>query len=319
MENRFRLTSFSSESDKIDNALKSYYNSWRKFNKKSKSSFTAIDNSFFKKKILSDLEPGPLRLYLYFSYVANNENGHSWHSISYIAEYFDAQTRTIDNWIKVLVDKDLIYRAQKGKKSHTTYLIPFSDTLIQYPVPKKSSKDNQVLLDDLITKIKDLEFLYGEIIKIHHLFQWQFKNESSTNPEQSIQILLIITKRSNNVLIGHIHVLRKSAHLSVSKLEIEEPSVFQSPFKFNEKNILGIALIPYPLLLSKTSVGDTINLLSELAEVEEWELKDRLELEYGDKNQLLPTIENKKEKEDVNSSKEKEKNLSINKSRGNES
>lgn len=291
MANRFRLTSLLSESDKIDRALKDYYKHWRELNQKSNSSFTAINNSFFTKKILSDLEPGPLKLYLYFSHVASNEFGHSWYSISSIAEYFDAQTRTIDNWIKVLIDKNLIYRAQKGNKSHTTYLIPFSNTLIMHSAPKKRTEDNQGLLDDLTTKIGELESLYGEIIKVHHLFQWSSRKGQPVHRDRSVQILLIITKRSNGVLIGHIHVLRKSSHLSVSELEIEEQSIFQSPFMFSGKNVIGIALTPFPSLQTRASIRDRIDLVSELASIEEWELKDRLELEYGDKDNLLPVTE----------------------------
>lgn len=300
MANRFRLTSMLSDSDNIDYALKSYYKNWRELNQSSKASFTAIDNSFFTKGILSGLEAGPLKLYLYFSHVASNEYGHSWHSISSIAEYFDAQTRTIDNWIRVLVDKELIYRAQKGKKSHTTYLIPFSDTLITHSVSKKRDKDNQELLDDLIVRIEELEFLYGEIIKVHHLFQWESKKGKITNQNQSVQVLLIITKRNNGVLIGHTHVLRKSTQLIISALEMEEQSIFKSPFMFDGKNITGIALTPNPPLQTKESIRDTINLISELAVIEEWELKDRSELEYGDRNQLLPVIEEFEEKEDGN-------------------
>lgn len=269
MANRFRLTSLLSESDKVDHALKDYYKHWREFNQKAKSSFTAIDNSFFTKKILSNLEPGPLKLYLYFSHVASNEYGHSWHSISSIAEYFDAQTRTIDNWIKVLVDKNLIYRAKKGNKSYTTYLIPFSDTLIIHPAPKKRTDDDQGLLDDLITKIQGLKFLYGEIVKVHHLFQWTSRKGKPLSRDRSFQMLLIITKRDNGVLIGHIHVLRKSTHLSVSELEIEEQSIFKSPFMFNGINITGIALTPYPPLQTRAAIRDTIDLVSELASPED--------------------------------------------------
>jgi hypothetical protein len=291
MANRFKLTSLLSESDKVDRALKGYYKTWRELNQKSKSSFTAIDNSFFSKKILSELEPGPLKLYLYFSHAANNDYGHSWHSIASIAEYFDSQTRTIDNWIKVLVEKDLIYRAQKGNKSHTTYLMPFSDTIITHPSPQKRTEDDQGLLDDLIAKIKDLQFLYGEIIKVHHLFQWTSQKGKPLNRNRSIQMLLIITKRNNGILIGHLHILRKSTHLSINELEIEEQSIFKSPFLFDGKNVTGIALTPFPSLSTKASIRDTIDLVGELAYIEEWQLRDRPELEYGIKDDILPVIE----------------------------
>lgn len=299
MANRFRLTSLLSESDKIDQALKDYYKSWRDLNQKSKSSFTAIDNSFFSEKILSNLEPGPLKLYLYFCYVANNDYGHSWHSISSIADYFTQTTRTIDNWIKVLVNKDLIYRTQKGNKSYNTYLIPFSNTLIKHSAPKKRTEDNQELLEDLIAKIQDLEFLYGEIIRVHHLFQWKKSKEKPVKENQSIQMLLIITKRKNGVLIGHYHILRKSSHLSVNELEIEEHSIFKSPFLFNGINIIGIALTPFPSLATKGAIRDTIDLVEELANIEDWELKDRPELEFGNKDNILNITEDEELKSNI--------------------
>jgi hypothetical protein len=298
MANRFRLTPLLSDTDKRDQALKGYYQNWKELNQKSKSSFTAIDNAFFTNKLLKELEPGPLKLYLYFSHVARNNSGHSWHSIQTIADYFESGTRTIDNWIKGLVDKDLIFRAPKGSRSYHTYLIPFSDTLITHPAPKKRTKDDQSLLDDLIAKIQELEFLYGEIIQVHHLFQWTSTKGNTLNRDSSIQMLLIITKRKNDVLIGHIHTLRKSAHLSVSELVIEEQSIFKSPFIFNDTNVIGIALKPFPSLKKRSSIRDTINLVSELASIEEWELLDRLELEYGNKDDILPVTEDGEEEID---------------------
>lgn len=290
MAARFRLTSLLSDSDKRDRALKGYYKSWRDFNRQAKSPFTALDNSFFTKKILKDLEPGPLKLYLYFSYVANNDYGHSWHSIASIAEYFGAQSRTIDNWIKVLVDKDLIYRARKENKSHNTYIIPFDDTLIHHAAPKKRTEDNQSLLEDLIKEIQELEFLYGEIIKVHHLFQWTIQKGKPLHRDYSIQALLIITKRKNGVVIGHLHILRKSEHLSVNELEIEDHCIFKSPFLFNGKNVIGIALTPYPPFNTRGATRDTIDLVQELANIEEWQLEDRHKLDYGNKDEVLPVI-----------------------------
>jgi hypothetical protein len=287
MANRFRLTPLLSDSDKKDQALKGYYKSWKALNQLAKSSFTAIDNAFFTNKLLRDLEPGPLKLYLFFAHVANNDYGNSWHSIQSIADYFEAQTRTIDNWIKVLVDKDLIYRIPRGSKSHHTYLVPFSDTLITHPSPKKRNADNQDLLNDLINKIQDLAFLYGEIIGVHHLFQWTSQKGKILNRDNSTQMLLIITKRRNGVLIGHIHTLRKSDHLSVSELYVEEHSIFTSPFVLNEINVTGIALTPVPSLKAKSAIKDIISLVKELSTIEEWQLKDRQHLNYGPKDEIL--------------------------------
>src|SRR5690606_15562531 len=150
------------------------------------ATFTAIDNSFFTSGILSELDSGPLKLYLYFSHAAKNEYGHSWHSIQTIADYFGTQTRTIDNWIRSLVDKNLIYRAPKGQKSYTTYLIPFSDTLISHPAPRKYATDNQELLNDLVEYIQGLESIYGKIVGVHHLFQWIIKDKKITGSTQRL-------------------------------------------------------------------------------------------------------------------------------------
>lgn len=301
MSSRYSLTKRIPDADKRVRALKEYYQNWRDFNSKAKYSFTAIENSFFtgENKLLRELDSGALRLYLYFCHVANNDYGHSWHSISRIAEYFNKdQTRTIDNWIKTLVDKDLIYRAPTGQKSYTTYLIPYSNTLITHPAPRKRNEDNQELLDDLIAEIRSLEFLYGEIVKVYHLFQWTVINNKPINPNNSKQVLLIITRRKNGILIGHVHTLRKSDHLSVNELNIEEHSFFDSPFLYEGDNVVGIALNPFPVLKSRASIKDTIEWLPELADIEEWELKDRQKLLYGKKDELLPA-DSEMEKEEA--------------------
>lgn len=288
--NRFRLTSPLSNSDRTDFALKNYYKSWRYNNQESKSPFLALDNSF-RDKHLSELEAGPLRLYLYFSFAANNDYGHSWHSIQKISEFFNTQTRTIDNWLKVLVEKELIYREQKENKSHTTYLLPFSDTIIQHPAPKNRDEDNQDLLEDLIKIITDQAFIYGDILNVFHVFQWRSIKGKPINGDNSLQLLLIITKRKNGVLIGHIYDLKKSDHLSVSQLSIDEPLVFTSSFVFKGTNVIGLALPQNPPLLNKSSLKDMLVLINELAGLEEWEIKDRQKLEFGKKDEVLPIFD----------------------------
>ncbi|MEC0367961.1 hypothetical protein [Bacillus subtilis] len=282
----FRLSLPSSDSDINDIALKHYYKSWRTVNQTTKSSFIALDNAF-RDTYLKDLEPGPLKLYLYFCFAANNDHGHSWHGIQKIADYFDCQTRTIDNWIKVLVDKDLVYRTKKGHRSHTTYLLPFSDTILIQKASKKYIKDDQDLLNGLLKRIRELDFIYGEIIKVHHLFQWSVSKEKTVDGDKSDQYLLVITKRKNGVLIGHVYVLRKSDHLSVNELQIEEPSVFDSPFYLNESRIIGLALPHYPKIFSKSGLNDLLGLIRDLVIIEDWQLEDRSKLIYGEKRDLI--------------------------------
>lgn len=282
----FSLSLPSSDSDINDAALKHYYKSWRAVNQKTKSSFIALDNAF-RDTYLKDLESGPLKLYLYFCFAANNEHGHSWHGIQKIADYFDCQTRTIDNWIKVLVDKDLVYRTQKGHRSHTTYLLPFSDTILIQKASKKYIKDDQDLLNGLLKRIRELDFIYGEIIKVHHLFQWSVSTEKTVDGDKNNQYLLVITKRKNGVLIGHVYPLRKSDHLSVNELQIEEPSVFDSPFYLNESRIIGLALPHYPKFFSKSGLNDLLGLIRDLVIIEDWQLEDRPKLIYGEKRDLI--------------------------------
>ncbi|PAE35442.1 helix-turn-helix domain-containing protein [Bacillus sp. 7884-1] len=288
--NRFRLVVPVSDTDE---ALKHYYKSWRDLNQTAKSGFMRLDNAF-KDKYLKELGDGALKLYLYFCFHAANETGDSWHSIPRIAEFFNgAQTRTIDNWIKTLVDKNLIYRASQGKKSYTTYLLPFSDTIVRHSASKKRASDNQESLDDLLMKIKELRAVYGEIVKVHHLFQWEKQKGKPVNRDRSQQYLLIITKRNNGVLIGHLYALRKSDHLCVSQLDIEEPAIFNSPFRFHDSNVVGLALPSFPAIggKSKTAIKEILDLIRELAEIEPWKLEDRPKLIYGDKDEILPVQE----------------------------
>ncbi|WP_186315430.1 helix-turn-helix domain-containing protein, partial [Bacillus subtilis] len=136
--------------------------------------FLSLFNKF-KDEHLATLEPGPLRLYLYFAFHANNKSGYSWHSIQTMAKFFKTQTRTIDNWIKVLVDKNLIYRERTDKLSNTTFLVPYSNTVLRHAYVNKKEYNDQELLDDLISLIKRRRNVYGEIVKVYHIFQWVMK------------------------------------------------------------------------------------------------------------------------------------------------
>lgn len=269
--------------DETELALKEYYKSWRD----SKPPFLALYNSF-KDKHLRDLEAGPLKLYLFFAFAADNDYGHSWYSISSIAEFFNAQTRTIDNWIKVLVDKELIYREQKGKKSHTTYLIPYDNTLVQHKASKKRDEDNQQVLDDFIVKLRGREFLYGEVFKVFHLFQWGSNKSGQPDSNKSVQALFVITKRKNGVLIGHLYRLMKSDYLSVNELNIEELSLFDSPFKFMDENIIGLALQHDISIMSKSNILAFLKLMARLANMEDWQIREHQKVQYGEKDKFFP-------------------------------
>lgn len=290
VKKRFKLRTKISAIDDKEFALKDYYSSWRSNNRLAKSPFIALYNSF-KDNHLKDLEAGPLRLYLFFTFSANNETGHSWHSITSIASFFETQTRTIDNWIKVLVEKDLIYREQKGKKSHTTYLVPYSNTTVQHKANKKIMVDSSILLDELVKKINELEFLYGEILKVHHIFQWIVNKGKVEN--SSVQFLFVITKRNNGVLIGHIFRLTNSDHLSVNTKNIEEVSIFKSPFTYNDRQVVGIALNHEISVNSKHNIDALLSLLEDLASIEDWELTNNPKVDYGEIDSFFSEENNK--------------------------
>lgn len=282
---RFNIIPSITAEDDTDLALKEYYSSWRKTNSENNSSFIALYSSF-KEKHLADLEAGPLRLYLYFCFAANNSYGHSWHSIQKIADFFGTQTRTIDNWIKVLVEKNLIYREQKGKKSHTTYLIPYSNTLVKQKLPKKIKEDNQQVLDSLIKVIQQRKFLYGDIIKVFHIFQWGKNKSEKPVKSKNEQLLFIITKREDGILTGHQYFLKNSGHLGINTLEVGDAAIFKSPFLFNNEHVTGLAL-PHSIRFKDSNTDAILDLLEKLAYAEDWQLSEHPEVEYGEISDLL--------------------------------
>lgn len=295
---RFKLASKAFFYSGKDAAIKGYYQSWRSINQATKKPFAALFSSF-KDEHLKTLEGGPLRLYLFFSFAADNQTGHSWHSIKSIADYFETQTRTINNWIQVLVEKDLIYREQTNKKSHTTYLIPYSNTWIKHSPPTKVDKDEQKSLDTLVNQIESLSPIYGDIVRVYHLFQWRMKNYS-LNPDDSFQALFIITRRKNGILVGHRYDLNHSEHLSISELNIEDISLFNSPFLYKEESIKGLAL-PHDIPIERKANSDALlDLMKDLVESEEWELDEQPKVQYGQKDDVL-SLDSEKDKENGNS------------------
>jgi len=283
-----------SNTSAADDVVKSYYSSWRTVNSDTNSPFVALYSSF-KDKHLATLDAGPLKLYLYFSFHANNTNGHSWHSIQRIASFFDTQTRTIDNWIKVLVDKELIYRERTDKLSNTTFLIPYSNTILFQRPTKKYESDSQELLDDLISLIKSREFLYGEIIDVYHLFQWNPKKD--TTVKENTQFLVILTKRKNGIIIGHFYELKKMTEYGVSDLEIDDLAYFSSSFQFKGANVKGIALNHLTPVKYKKNTKVLLDLCEQIvqAQGEDFELLPQAEIEYGPIATVLEeTIETEK-------------------------
>jgi predicted transcriptional regulator len=295
---RFNLISSIPAEDEKEERIKEYHMAWRKTNSQSNAPFVPIFNSF-REAHLATLEPGALRLYLFFAFAANNQYGNSWHSIESIAKFFNTQTRTVNNWIKILVEKNLIYREQNGKKTHTTYLIPYSNTIIKHQLKKNFRKDDQSVMDTFINKIKGYEFLYGAIMGVFHFFQWKTDNKKKPIKEGS-QWLFVITKRTDGVLIGHNYSLKNSDSLGVSELVIEGSDIatFNSPFKYEDKNIKGLVL-NHEIKLTENNTGAVLQLIEDLAKAEAWDWDEHPSLAYGKITELLPTEETKEQEKEA--------------------
>ncbi|GMK49135.1 hypothetical protein PghCCS26_62650 [Paenibacillus glycanilyticus] len=277
-------SSFQGE-DELD-ALKGYYSQWRKTNTAMRSPFFQLYRSFKDKGKLRDLDDGALKLYLYFGFVTGNDNGASWHSIDTIADYFGKQTRTIDNWIHSLTEAGLIYRTRDGNKSHTTFLIPYTDAIVSLQPTNKHSSDDQELLDDLVAKIQKLSAVYGQITDVFHIFHWGWDKRSKKPSEKAEQadFLLIITKREDGeegVMIGHRHQLRHSSENGVNQLNIDEVATFTSPFQFNGQSVKGLAVSHTYRLISKDSIGTWMDLLRDSTKFTDDHMMLHPKVQYG--------------------------------------
>ncbi|WP_336883830.1 helix-turn-helix domain-containing protein [Priestia koreensis] len=239
----FRLLKHNPYED-TDNTIKNYYSSWREFNKgnsETKETFTMLFSSF-KEKHLPTIEGGALKLYLFFCFSANNNNGESWYSIEKLAESLEVGTRTINKWIKILVERELIYRDQNNHRSLTTYLLPYSTTLMKVKTKIVYSRDSQEILNDVVNSLRTQQAIFGELISVYHIFQWSTSKKRRKRTDQNIQWLLFITRRTNGILTGHYYELKNSEHKVVSKKNIDDPYFFHSTFSYEEKPLLGIAL-----------------------------------------------------------------------------
>lgn len=279
LNKRFGVTSPIKATSPEDLMFKEYHQAWRQTNSSIKEPFIPIFKDF-KERHLKDLEGGPLKLYLYFAYAADNAEGHSWHGVEKMAAFFGVQTRTIDKWIKALVDRDLIYREQHGKKSSTTYLVPYSNSLIKHRLKKINDEEDQQLFNQFVSKIKYRENLYGPILDVFHLFQWSTQNGNPTTSE-STQWLLAVTQRNDGVLTCHYYPLKSLEQKGINEENIENTALFNSPYVYSGKPVQGMALT-HSIKFSPTN-SEPIILLSEsiFNEDESWDWTDYPTVKYG--------------------------------------
>ncbi|MCR2807120.1 hypothetical protein [Paenibacillus soyae] len=235
------ILGLSLEGDDTGTAFKNLYSGWRDSNSESKESFLQLFTSFRDRKILADLDGGALKLYLYYCFAAKNLTGESWYSVEKITEYFGKQQkRTIEKWNKELREKELIHRERIDKKSHTTFLIPYSNVILDLEPPQESPTEDQGLLDYFIERLKRLEVVYGQIIGVYHLFQW-VKKKGGLLGGANKHFLFIVTKRGNEVVIGHRYELSDFDEYGVSRLDFGDAQRFESPFRWDNQHVQGLA------------------------------------------------------------------------------
>lgn len=281
MRKGFKILPTNPYGDK-DKTIKSYYSSWREFNKgnsESKETFAMLYTSFFKDKYLAKLDGGAVKLYLFFCFNANNANGDSWYSIPKIAEYFDVQTRTVDKWIKTLVDQQLIYREQTTKKSFTTYLLPYSTTLMKAMTKGTYPDDSQEIVNDISGSLEKQRDIFGEIIGVYHIFQWKSSKKRLKTSNKSVQWIMFITKRNNGILTGHYYELKSPENNIVSIRNIEEPYFFESIYEYGQEKVLGIALDNEIDIQSNTFEAKK-ELIEQLAEIDRSVIDTNQFIEY---------------------------------------
>lgn len=281
----FNLLRRIDHTSKKDLKLKNYYYEW-KINDKNQG-FAMIYDSFHKNEILSKIDGGALKLYLYLSLVSKNETGESWYSIESLAEYFKVQTRTVDKWFKNLIDLDLIYRYRSKGRSHTTYLLPYETTTINHKINQRN-KDLKTILIEINHELKKFDSIYGEIVSYFHLVQWRVIKSVKGEDDQvePFNFLLVITKRKGGTIIGHLYALREALfNYGISELYGYDFYLFDSPLKTERFKVTGLSLPDSPKLTTDRNKKDLIKLVNQLNEISEDELStyDKVMFDHIDK------------------------------------
>ena len=104
------------------------YREWMKIKKEQGGYFILANNILQYLPLLKN--SAAINLYLYYTEVARNLEGFSWHSISTISKRLQTSERTINNWNNVLLDAGLILRNSGTKNSYVTQLLPLEDFLL---------------------------------------------------------------------------------------------------------------------------------------------------------------------------------------------
>lgn len=108
--------------------------------------FAKLDSNF--NNYLPYLKDGAIKLYLYYALAANSESGESWHSLDTISRKLNATDRSIGNWNHELEDMGLIFRANSGRKSKSTFLLPLTGFAAKMSVQRMKQIISELKLYD---------------------------------------------------------------------------------------------------------------------------------------------------------------------------
>lgn len=166
------------------------YKLWKEYLQNNNSGFFMLYNDF--KKFLPEISTGALKLYLFYGFHSKNLTGESWYSIDTIANHLDTTPRSINTWNSELEKLGLIYRSADNKSSKTTYLVPYSNYIVN------SNQDINEFLDDYLNN-KFMINTLGNIKRIFHIFQWR-QGESKGIYDKPLNLIIIEFNKKYNLI-----------------------------------------------------------------------------------------------------------------------
>ncbi len=276
--------------------VRDYYGYWRDTCTDRGAQFFQLYKAFMDRGYLKNLDDGAIKLYLYYGFMAKNDTGESWHGVDRIAEYFGVQTRTVEKWNRALRDAGLIIRSQDKRKSTTTFLVPFSETIRRIKPKKKRNEDNQELVDELLNRVKHQEKLFGPIVQVFHLFHWGMEKKKPSTKDSANQLLIITDK--NGILTGHLYTFRNSSAYGVNHFYLPGTvCVFESPYRFNGVPVTGLA-VSHTFRLLRDDLSTHYNLVNDLAHVDRDALfEEHQHVRYGLIDEVLDLDEDEDDEE----------------------
>ena len=149
--------------------------------------FAKVGSNFIN--FLPHLNDGAVKLYLYYAVAANNDTGASWHSVDTISKKLDTTGRSIGNWNRQLENLGLIFRANTGKKSKTTFVLP----LTSFAVKMSAQKIEQILTELKLLEADEASKIFGKFQSVTKIY---VKNQTS---ETITSILCIHLNRVSTI------------------------------------------------------------------------------------------------------------------------